>query len=186
MTGKEVIELIGFERTQSLKSKNKKLLDSESIVFDQIREFGVDDVYFNTDENGNSFPAIFLKKITSFDEGTLQVIADVHRKIWNYKKVLFLYVYSDTEIRIYNCSEKPLVKTRENFDYEKELKSIEIRAYKYSDKTQLEELNKLFSRIAVDSGIVWTLDEAQFIRDKINLQRRVDKYLVTSLEPVDS
>jgi hypothetical protein len=39
----------------------------------------------------------------------------------------------------------------------------------------------LFSRIAIDSGIVWTLEEAQFIRDKINLQRRVDKYLVESL-----
>lgn len=181
MTGKEVIELIGFERAKPLKSKSNKLLDSESIVFDQIREFGVDEVYFNTDDNGNSFPAVFLKKVISFDVSTLQVIADVHRKIWNYKKVLFLYVYSDTEIRIYNCSEKPLVKTKENFDYEKELKIIEIKTYEYSDKKQLEELNKLFSRIAVDSGIVWTLEEAQFIRDKINLQRRVDKYLVTSL-----
>ena len=95
--------------------------------------------------------------------------------------MLFLYVYSDTEIRIYSCSEKPLIVTKENFDYEKELQTVEIKSYLYSDKEQLKELNKLFSRIAIDTGIVWTLKEAQFIRDKISLQKRVDKYLVQSL-----
>ena len=183
MTGREVIELIGLDRAKSVNSKGEKLLESESIILNQVTEqnFGVDSIYFNTDENGNSFPAVFLKKVKTFDVETLQEIADTHRKIWNYKKVLFLYVYSDTEIRIYNCSEKPLIKTQENFDYEKELQSVEIKAYQFSDKKQLEELNKLFSRIAIDSGIIWTLEEAQFIRDKINLKRRVDKYLVESL-----
>lgn len=181
MTGQEVIELIGLNRAKSVNSKGKKRLESESIVFEQVLKFGVDSIYFNTDENGNSFPAVFLKKVKNFDELTLEKIADTHKKIWNYKKVLFLYVYSETEIRIYNCSEKPLIKTQENFDYQKELQSVEIKNYAFSDKKQLEELNKLFSRIAIDSGIVWTLEEAQFIRDKINLQRRVDKYLVESL-----
>ncbi len=107
MTGQEVIELIGLDRAKTVNSKGKKLLESESIVFEQVSEFGVDSIYFNTDENGNSFPAVFLKKVKTFDVETLQAIADTHKKIWNYKKVLFLYVYSDTEIRIYNCSEKP-------------------------------------------------------------------------------
>lgn len=181
MNGQEVIELIGLDRAKSVDSKGKKLLEGESIVIDQVSKFGVDSIYFNTDENGNSFPAVFLKKIKSFDVETLQAIVDTHRKIWNYKKVLFLYVYSETEIRIYNCSEKPLIKTQENFNYEKALHSVEIETYTFSDKKQLEKLNKFFSRIAIDSGIVWTLEEAQFIRDKINLQRRVDKYLVESL-----
>ena len=181
MVGFDVIDSLGLSRAKSLDSKGKRLLESESIVFDQVREFGIDSVYFNTDENGNSFPAVFLKRVKSFDKKTLQEIADTHRKVWNYKKVLFLYVYSDIEIRIYNCSENPLIKTKENFDYEKELQNIEIKAYSFSDKEHLQELNKLFSRIAIDSGIVWTLEEAQFIRDKINLQRRVDKFLVESL-----
>lgn len=183
MTGEEVIELIGLDRAQSVNSGGKKPLESESIILNQLREqnFEVDSVYFNTDENGNSFPAVFLKKVITFDNRTLQAIADTHRKIWNYKKVMFLYVYSDTEIRIYNCSEKPLIKTQENFDYQKELQSVEIETYNFSDRKQLEKLNNLFSRIAIDSGVVWTLEEAQFIRDKIKLQRRVDKYLVESL-----
>lgn len=181
MTENDVLKLIGLDRVSYVNSKGANYFESERLVLDQVQDFGVDSVYFNTDENGNSFPAVFLKKVTVFDSETFQGIADIHRKIWNYKKVLFLYVYSETQIRIYNCSEKPLVKTQENFDYQKELQSIEIKTYTFSDREHLEELNKLFSRIAIDSGIIWTLKEAQFIRDKISLQRRVDNYLVESL-----
>ncbi|MFD0766701.1 class I SAM-dependent DNA methyltransferase [Mucilaginibacter lutimaris] len=183
MTGEDVIELIGLDRAIYVNSKNEKFLETESIVLSEVSEkdFGVDSIYFNTDDKGNSYPAIFLKKVNVFDDETLPIIAEVQRKIWNYKKVLFLYVYSDTEIRIYNCSERPLIKTKESSHFSEELKRIEISTYLFSDKKQLEELNKLFSRIAIDSGLVWTATEAQFIRDKIDLQRRVDKYLITSL-----
>lgn len=181
MTSQEVIKLIGFDRAKSVKSKVKNILESESVVFEQTKDFDIDSIYFNIDDNGNSFPAVFLKKVNSFDQKTLQKIAGIHKKVWNYKKVLFLYVYSDTEIRIYNCSERPLIKSNEYFDFEKELQKVEIKAYQFSDKQQLEELNKLFSRIAIDSGIIWTLEEAQFIRNKIKLKRRVDKYLVSSM-----
>lgn len=181
MTGKKVIALLGLDRAKSLKSKNKKCLESETVILKQVEGFGVDSIYFNNDENKNSFPAVFLKKVNSFDQKILEEITDTHKKIWNYKKVLFLYVYSETEIRIYNCSEKPLIKTKENFNYEKELKSVELKAYKFSDREQLKELELLFSRIAIDTGIIWTLEEAASIRKKIDLQRRVDKYLVASL-----
>ncbi len=181
MTRQDIIDLMGMERAISIHSANEKLTESQSIILNQVREFNVDAVYFNTDENGNSFPAVFLKTVKSFDEKTLQDIAGTHQKIWNYKKVMFLYVYSETEIRIYNCSERPLIKTQDELDYEKELQKIEIKSYQFSDKEQLQELNNLFSRIAIDTGIIWTLDEAVSIREKINLQRRVDKYLVTSL-----
>jgi len=174
-----IIEFLDLDRAKSIHSDGKKLSDSEAVILNEIKEknFGVDLIYFNTDEEtNNSFPAVFLKKVTKFnDVETLKDIAEAQRKIWNYKKVLFLYVYSETEIRIYNCSEKPLIVTKDDFDYKKELKKIEINSYQYSDKQQLQELNKLFSRIAIDTGIIWTLEDAQFIRDKINLQKRVKK-----------
>jgi type I restriction-modification system DNA methylase subunit len=181
MTGQDIIESIGLERAISVHSARNKLTESQSVVLNQVREFNVDAVYFNTDENGNSFPSVFLKKVKSFNNKTLQEIAETHQKIWNYKKVLFLYVYSDIEIRIYNSSERPIIKTQDELDYEKELQKIEIKSYCFSDKKQLQELNNLFSRISLDTGIIWTLEEAFSIREKINLQRRVDKYLVTSL-----
>ena len=92
-----------------------------------------------------------------------------------------MYVYSETEIRIYNCAEQPLIINKEDFDYKKELVKLELRSYKFSDKKNLEELNTLFSSIAIDTGIIWTIQEAESIRKKINFKRRVDKYLVESL-----
>lgn len=181
MTGQDVIDSIGLERAVSIHSLREQLTESQCMVLDQVQGFSIDAVYFNTDEEKNSFPAVFLKRVRSFDLVVLKEIADTHKKIWNYKKVLFLYVYSETEIRIYNCSEKPLVITQDGFDYEKELKNIEIKIYTFSDKLHLQELNNLFSTIAIDTGIIWTLEEAEFIRRKINLQHRVDKYLVESL-----
>jgi len=181
MNGQETIDLIGLNKAISTTSKRKTLSESKSVVLNQAKKFGVDAVYFNTDENENSFPAVFLKKTNSFDIDSLKDIASTQKKAWNFKKVLFLYVFSETEIRIYNCSEKPLIITQDNFDYDKELHAIEIKSYKFSDKEQIQQLNRLFSTIAIDTGIIWTLEEAQFIRNKINLQRRVDKYLVDSL-----
>lgn len=150
-------------------------------MFDQVRDIEIDAIYFNTDDLGNSFPAVFFKKVQSFDETSLQQIAEAHRKTWNYKRVLFLYVYSDTEVRIYNCSEKPVVITDQDVDYDRRLKEIELGVYLFSDNDQLKELNTLFSRIAIDTGIVWTLESAHAVREKLNLRRRVDKYLVQSL-----
>lgn len=181
MSGQEIIDFIGLHKAVSTTSKSSKLTESKSIVLKQAKTFGIDAVYFNTDEKDNSFPAVFLKKVNSFDTDALKEIASTHKKAWNFKKVLFLYVYSETEIRIYNCSEKPIIITKDNFDYDNELQKIEIKSYKFSDKEQIQELNQLFSTIAIDTGIIWTLEEAQFIRNKINLQRRVDKYLVDSL-----
>lgn len=181
----DILNFLDLGRSKSIYSDNKQLSDSEAVILNEVKEkeFGVDFVYFNTDEeSNNSFPAVFLKKVINFsDVNTLKNIAETQRKIWNYKKVLFLYVFSEFEIRIYNCSEKPLIVTKDGFDYEKELQEIEIKSYQYSDEQQLKELNQLFSRIAIDTGIIWTLEDAKFIRDKINLQRRVDKYLVESL-----
>ncbi|EOG6917277.1 class I SAM-dependent DNA methyltransferase, partial [Flavobacterium psychrophilum] len=43
------------------------------------------------------------------------------------------------------------------------------------------KLNILFSRIAIDTGFIWSSIEAKEIKDKINLQNRVDKFLIQSL-----
>jgi type I restriction-modification system DNA methylase subunit len=182
MTEQEIIDFLGFESAISIHLGDKKPPDEcESVALNQMKVFKIDAAYFNTDENGNSFPAVFLKKVESFNDKNLNEIAEAHKKIWNYKKVLFLYVYSETEIRIYNCYERPIIKTRNELNYGKDLKKIEIKSYHFSDNQQLQELNTIFSRVAIDTGIIWTLDIANAIRKKINLQRRVDKYLVTSL-----
>jgi type I restriction-modification system DNA methylase subunit len=178
MATSTILQELGFERAVSVKSKTPT--DSQATTIDLVKEFGIDEIYFCDDEN-NSYPAVFLKQVVSFDASTLEKIAEVQRKIWNYKKVLFLYVHNETEIRIYNCAEKPFAIKQEETNYEKELQNLEINRATLSDKKSFNDLDKVFSSIAIDTGIIWTLEEAAAIRNKINLQRRVDKFLVDSL-----
>lgn len=165
-----------LERAVSVLSDESILSESQAEIIKQVKDFGIDEIYFSTDEN-DSYPAVFLKKVSVFDTNTLSCIAKIQHKIWNYKKVLFLYVYNDTEIRIYNCSEKP-----DPFDTNKaDLSTIELASAQFSDKKKIEQLVNVFSSISLDSGQFWTLQEAQEYKNKIKLQRRVDKYLIQSL-----
>lgn len=171
--------LLGLERSISL-SNTEQMTDSQLAVAKQVEGFGIDEIYFSTDE-AKSYPAVFLKKVVAFDEPTIKVISQLQQKLWNYQKVLFLYVYNDTEIRIYNCVEKPFARLQ-NSNYGKELENLEMFKADSSDDKAIALLVSVFSSIAVDSGIIWTLSDAIEIRKKINIQRRVDKYLVESLK----
>lgn len=155
----------------------KKSQEFDIDIFN-IDKYGIVKVY----ENGG-LPALFLKEVDSFDIQTLRLIAEIQHDCWNFQKVLFLYVYTKTEIRIYNCSEKPFIYSEENknVDFEKELQKLELFSCTGTDKSKLETLNNLFSRIAIDTGFIWSAIEAKEIKDKLNLQNRVDKYLIQSL-----
>jgi len=174
------IDELDFSRAVSTSDTSPGISDYQSDVIQLAKAFDIDQVYFCAD-----FPAVFIKNVPDFELNSLKQIADIHHDVWNYKKVLQLYVISDVEIRIYNCSEKPVYLSQDT-DFEKETQKLELYRCKKTDKEKLATLNKIFSRMAVDTGIIWTLDEATEIRKKINLQRRVDKYLVNSLISVAS
>ncbi|MBF0577165.1 class I SAM-dependent DNA methyltransferase [Dysgonomonas sp. GY617] len=141
--------------------------------YQELGEIGADTVYFSGD-----FPAILFKEVKAFDIDALKQIAEIQHKAWNYRKIMFLFVVSDTEIRIYNCHEKPkYIKPDSNYD--KELSSYQIFSSTKDDETNLKILNEIFSRIGVDSGLLWTSDYN--LRESINVQKRIDRYLVESL-----
>lgn len=156
-------------------AKDSKEIDID--IFD-IEKHGIIEVYEN-----EGYPALFLKEVESFDLQTLKLISEIQHICWNFQKVLFLYVYTKTEIRIYNCSEKPFGYNvnDEKINFEKELKNLELFSCDETDKSKLITLNNLFSRIAIDTGFIWSSVQANEIKKKINLQNRVDKYLIQSL-----
>lgn len=156
-------------------AKDCKEIDIE--IF-SVEKFGIIKVYENEGQ-----PALFLKEVESFDLQTLKLISEIQHTCWNFQKVLFLYVYTKTEIRIYNCSEKPFGYNvnDEKINLEKELQNLELFSCVETDQSKLKTLNNLFSRIAIDTGFIWSSGEANEIKKKINLQNRVDKYLIQSL-----
>lgn len=141
-------------------------------------DFGIVKVYKQANQ-----PVIFLKEVDTFDFDTLKTIAKIQKICWNFQKVLFFYVYNKTEIRIYNCSEKPFGfdNTIKEIEFTKKLKELELYSCNETDRDKLQKLNIVFSRIAIDTGFIWSSIEAKEIREKINLQKRVDKFLIQSL-----
>ena len=143
-----------------------------------IEAHGLIKVYGNEDH-----PALFLKEVESFNFETSKTIAEIHKICWNYQKVIFLYVYTKAEIRIYNCSERPF-EFNNNIQHgvlERQLNELELYACTQSDKEKFEILNTLFSRLAIDTGFLWTSERAFEIKSKIKLEKRVDKTLIQSL-----
>lgn len=141
--------------------------------YQELEKIGADKIYFS-----DNFPAILFKEVDSFNKNALKQIAEIQHKAWNYRKIMFLFVVSDTEIRIYNCYEKPQYIKAES-SYTNELKEYEIFSCIKTDKDNLKVLIELFSRIGVDCGLLWTSNYD--LREKINIQKRIDKYLVQSL-----
>ncbi|MDR2383355.1 MAG: SAM-dependent methyltransferase [Prevotellaceae bacterium] len=139
----------------------------------KLEGIGADKVYFSGD-----FPAILFKEVNFFDNRTLKEIAEIQRKVWNYRKLMFLYVLSDTEIRVYNCYEKPRYFNPDIY-VDDDLKLYEIFRTQRDDETGLVTLVELFSQIGVDCGLLWTSNSG--ILAKINVQNKVDRFLTQSL-----
>lgn len=168
MTFKEFYTDFDFTELINLTKEN---LSSD---LEELSNLGIDKVYFS-----GEYPAILFKEVNSFDEQELKEIARIQHLSWNYRKAPFLFVLSKTEIRIYNCSKKPFNYENTNLKLSEELAKLEIARSEFSDLKALHIIKELFSRVAVDCGLLWTTENK--LRDKISLQERIDKYLVKSL-----
>lgn len=161
---------IDFDYTQ-LRDLNKEASHHD---LEEFLPLGIDKIYFSGDQ-----PAIFFKEVKRFTNETLLQIAKIHHLAWNYRKVMFLIVVSPTEIRIYNCCKKPFNYLLDDIDIPQELKKIELTSSTFDDVKALETIKQLFSRIAVDTGLLWVTENE--LREKIDVQQRIDRYLVKSL-----
>lgn len=143
--------------------------------FIEIEQLGADKIYFS-----GKNPTVLFIEVKVFDADSLRRIAEIQHKAWNYRKILLLFALSETEIRIYNCQAKPEYIGKED-DPNKKLSEAHIFSYDNKlEKHALNILSEVFSRIGVDCGLLWTTDYE--VKSKVNIQRRLDKYLVDSLK----
>lgn len=143
-------------------------------LLEEFKQLGIDKIHFS-----GKYPTVFFKDVEQFDSATLKKIAEIHHKLWNYKKVMFLYVTSLTEIRIYNCTSNPFDYTLNSIDIESKVKELELVRSTNQDKEKLTELLAIFSASAIDSGSIWS--QENIYKNQINIDKRIDRFLVNSL-----
>ena len=70
-----------------------QISESQLVAINQVKEFGIDEIYFSTDENHNSYPAVFLKKVQKFDDFALREVAIAQKyikggEIWRHRRII--------------------------------------------------------------------------------------------------
>ncbi|MDP3463735.1 MAG: N-6 DNA methylase [Bacteroidales bacterium] len=122
-------------------------------------------------------PAVIIKEVENFELPVLKDVAELQKQIWNNSTVIFLYVVSPVEIRIYNCNAKPVYSN--DAEIEAILKEKQVETCRYDDKNKLATIKHIFSAIGIDCGTIWTSEIGY--AQKIRLKTKVDEYLVDSL-----
>ncbi|MEL6721591.1 MAG: N-6 DNA methylase, partial [Bacteroidota bacterium] len=134
----------------------------------QVEDFGLDVVYFS-----GEFPSVYFKKINDFDsEESRQAILSIHKKVWNQGKVPFLYVESNTEIRVYNCYEKPVHEEQQD----RSITDIELYQTALND---LSELETVFDKVSIETGHFWKHNK---FASQVKNEKRVEQELIKNLK----
>jgi type I restriction-modification system DNA methylase subunit len=169
----EILEILDYERGYvALEDDGERAISiSQRRAIDEVKGFNIDGIYFS-----GEFPTIYFKSVTNFGKDEIEEICSIHKKIWNQRRVPFLYVSSPMELRIYNCFRKPI-----NFkDESKNRESIEIYRYSFIlDQRRLAELTDIFGRISLESGRFWKRKDYANLMDP---RERVDRALIKSLK----
>ncbi len=136
----------------------------------KLLNLGADKIYFS-----GEFPSVYFKAVESFEEKALKNIVDIQKSIWNQGKVAFLVVESPSEIRVYNCYEKPV-------KWEQEDRNIEdLELFKASKQAErdMEILRQVFGMVSIETGGFWKYPE---FSKKLEQQRRVEQALMDNLK----
>jgi len=104
-----IIESLDFSLGAVPVQESEELSALQNHYIREIKDFGVDSIYFS-----GEFPSVYFKKINNFVEDSQKEILALHKKIWNQGKIPFLYVESPQEVRVYNCYEKPVSYAQED------------------------------------------------------------------------
>jgi hypothetical protein len=143
------------------------------IHIEEAKKYNPTAIYVTKFENGSVKPQIYIYDNTS-SQLTNSELTEQHKRLWNAYKVPMFFVFTPTEVKIFNCLQKPDVKN------DGELKNI----------TPLEiinltsSINQEFKAQMFDSGAFWNskykdnfsfsnsvyeslLDELKLLRDNL-------------------
>ena len=170
-----VIDDLDFEAGTVRISHDEPLPALKYHYLQQAKRFGhegIDTIYFS-----GEYPSIYFKRVSAFTPDVVKEIIRIQRKVWNQGKVPFLYVESDTQIRIYNCYETPRNETEASAEDSLLLFSTSLRTAKAEN--DLDVLRTVFNKVAIESGHFWQHKE---YANRVDSKKRVDRALIDNIK----
>ena len=152
--------------------------ESQRYIFKQVSEkLGIDAVFFLRTEDEQSIPLIYFHKLESKDH---DVIAKLHKQVWNMGQAPLLFIILPDVVLIYNAYEQPKILQNGELDYEagfiEDLK-VFVNAKKEFDKLKKYRSSELltgnywqkYSKHFNDKNRVYQtlLDNLEFMRSQL-------------------
>jgi len=139
-----------------------QLNNYEHIALEKAKKYQVDAVYFRRFDNGRPpIAQIYIYDLTTRQREEDE-IAELHRKLWNSGEVKLFFIFTRTEVKIFNCLKKPELdpETGKVVSSPMEIISLAAEVEKKLDKL------KEFSARRFDNGSFW---ETSIYKDSFNL-----------------
>lgn len=134
----------------------------ECIALDKARKYEADAVYFRRFDNGRApVPQVYIYDFTIRQKDKDET-AELHKKLWNSGQVPLFFIFTKTEVKIFNCFKKPDIDPGTEKLVTSPWKIINLAAKVDRDMNELKE----FSARKFDNGSFW---ETSIYRDDFKL-----------------
>lgn len=149
----------------------------EYIALEKARKYNVNAVYFRRFDSGRApIPQVYIYDFTQ-KEWDEDEAGELHKKLWNSGQVPLFFIFTKTEIKIFNCLQKPEIDRNSGKVIASPMETIKLAA-------DIEkELNKLkeFSARKFDNGSFW---ETSKYKDDFKLNEGSYETLIENLKAI--
>lgn len=148
----EFQEFSGLVFTDSLSlSRN----NYERLALEKACKYKADAIYFRRFENRmTSIPQVYIYDFTSVEKDVNdEDIGELHRKLWNSGQAPMFFIFTRTEIKIFNCLKSPHFDPLTEKITSNPMETINLAA-DIEDQLEKEKLNE-FSGRKFDNGSFW-------------------------------
>ena len=114
------------------------------IYIEEAKKYNPTAIYVTKFENGSVKPQIYIYDNT-LNQLNDKEITEQHKRLWNAYKVPMFFVFTPTEIKIFNCLKKPNIKDNGELENITPLEIISLTS----------SINKKFNAQMFDSGAFW-------------------------------
>lgn len=124
----------------------------ERLALEKARKYKANAVYFRRfEERQASIPQVYIYDFTS-EQPDENEIGELHRKLWNSGQTPLFFIFTRTELKIFNCLKSPDIDEEEERFIASPLETISLAAK--IDKEMERKLQE-FSAPCFDNGSFW-------------------------------
>jgi type I restriction-modification system DNA methylase subunit len=149
----------------------------EYIALEKARKYEADAVYFRRFGEGRaSIPQIYIYDFTRSEKDEDE-IGELHRRLWNSGQVPLFFIFTRTEVKIFNCLRKPELDDKSEKVIYSPMETINLTARVDEELEKLKE----FSARKFDNGTFW---EVSSYKDDFNLNEGSYETLLDHLKKI--